>query len=180
MKRTVIVFGIISGLIVSGLMVFNTIGCYNNPNMDHSMWLGYLSMIIAFAFIFVGIKSYRDKQNNGSVTFGKAFLIGLYIALIGSTFYVVTWLFEYYLYMPDFMEKYTMYALKDAREHGASAKELAEKTAEMAKYTEMYKSPVFVVLFTYLEILPVGLLVALISALILKRKSQNPDVAIAN
>jgi hypothetical protein len=134
-------------------------------------------MVVAFAFMFVGIKNFRDKYNGGVVSFGKAFRIGLYIALIASTMYVLVWLVEYYFFVPDFMEKYTACTMRDARASGASEAELTEKAAEMAKFTEMYKNPVWVVLITYAEILPVGLLIALISALILKRKT--PAVATA-
>ncbi|RYD94383.1 MAG: DUF4199 domain-containing protein, partial [Sphingobacteriales bacterium] len=120
MKKNVIVFGLISGLIVTGLMLFSVMACYDNPDFEGNMILGYLSMIIAFAFLFVGIKNYRDKINGGYITFGRAFVIGLYITLIASTVYVVGWLIAYYQYIPDFMDKYTAHVLKDARESGAT------------------------------------------------------------
>jgi hypothetical protein len=177
MKKTVLVFGLIAGIIVTAMMLYSTISLSNHENFKANAVLGYASMVVAFAFMFVGIKNFRDKYNGGVVSFGKAFRIGLYIALIASTMYVLVWLVEYYFFVPDFMEKYTACTMRDARASGASEAELTEKAAEMAKFTEMYKNPVWVVLFTYAEILPVGLLIALISALILKRKT--PAVATA-
>lgn len=174
MKKNVMVFGLIAGLIVSTLMVLSMARCYNDPNLEHSMLIGYASMVLAFSFIFVGIKNYRDKYNNGLITFGKAFKIGALISLVASTIYVIVWLIDYYVFMPDFMDKYVAQALREAKADGASAAELAAKAKELASSQEMYKNPIMVVLFTYMEILPVGILISLVAALILKRKPDTP------
>jgi len=170
MKKVVIVYGSIAGLIVAVLMVIS-MGIYHKTgNIENGMLVGYTSMIIAFSLIFVGIKSYRDKHNAGAISFGKAFKVGLLITLIASTFYVVAWLINYYCFMPDFMEKYSAATINQLKADGASAEKIASETKEMAWFTENYKNPFFIVLFTYIEILPVGLLVSLIAALILKSK----------
>lgn len=173
MKKNVMVFGLIAGVIVSVLMVLSMMRCYNDPNLEHSMLIGYASMLLAFSFIFVGIKNYRDKYNDGLITFGKAFKIGALISLIASTIYVVVWLVDYYLFMPDFMDKYVAQALREVKTNGASSLELAKLSKELAFSQEMYKNPVMVVLSTYMEILPVGLLTSLVAALILRKKPIN-------
>ncbi len=137
------------------------------------MILSYATMLLAFSLVYVGIKNYRDKHKNGIISFGKAFKIGLYISLIASTIYVIVWLVDYYIFIPDFMDKYTTAVLNQTKAEGASQLDLDKKAAEMASYKEMYKNPLMVVLFTYAEILPVGLIVTLISALLLKRKNTN-------
>ena len=172
MKKNILVNGMISGVIIAVFMVVMTATCYKNEDFESSMVLGYAAMLLAFSFVFVGIKNYRDKFNNGYVTFGKAFTIGLYITLITSTVYVVVWLFDYYLFIPDFMDKYSAHVMREAVREGATQSELDKKAAEMVTYKEMYKNPLMIILMTYAEILPVGLLVSLISALILKRKSN--------
>ncbi|WP_439697498.1 DUF4199 domain-containing protein [Mucilaginibacter sp. AW1-7] len=173
MKKNVIVFGLIAGAIVSGLMAVTMAMCYANGHTNGSMYLGYATMLIAFSMIFVAVKNYRDKYNGGEITFGKGFMIGLYIALIASTCYVVSWLIIYYNFMPDFMERYATQVLAEAKAAGASAKELSDETAKMDSYKQMYKNPVFIMLFTYVEILPVGLVIAVVAALILKKKPTN-------
>jgi hypothetical protein len=172
MKKNVLVFGSISGIIVSIFMFVSMLFVSRN-GLDGSMLVGYASMLVAFSFIFVAIKNYRDKYNQGAVTFGKAFQIGILVALIGSTFYVITWSLEYHFLMPDFMEKYSQHMIDGLTKSGATQATIDAQVAEMAKYKEMYKNPVFFALLTYMEILPVGIVVTLAAALILKKKNTN-------
>ena len=179
MKRTVFVFGLFAGLIVAATMGIFMAICYKDPASSMgtgSMIIGFLSMIIAFSLIYVGVKNYRDKQLNGSISFGKAFQMGLLITFVASTIYVITWAILYKFVMPDFMDIYSAEMVRQAGEESAAAAQA--KADEMAKYKEMYKNPILFILFTYVEILPVGLLISLITALILKRKRAEPAMAV--
>lgn len=178
MKKIVIVNGLIAGLISASLIIISMAFFHDKGNLEGGMLFGYASMVLAFSLIFVAIVRYRNNYNNGVISFGKAFMIGLYITLIASTIYVVAWLIDYYVFIPDFAEKYAATILEKLKAGGASAAEIAKQTKEMDNFKEMYKNPVIVILYTYLEILPVGLLLSLVAALILKRKSK-PTVEIA-
>ncbi len=174
MKKVILTYGLIAGAIVAAFMVCSSYGCVSNGNYEASMLLGYTGMIVAFSFVFIGIKNYRDKQNDGVITFGQALKIGALISLIASTVYVGVWLIEYYCFFPDFMEKYAAGSLKKINAMGLSAAEVKSKTAEIMMYKNLYKSPIWVILLTYGEVLfPIGLFVPLISALILKRKTNK-------
>jgi Protein of unknown function (DUF4199) len=177
MKRNVWIFGTIAGLIITSYALYMVRECYTNPDMQANDVVGYAGMIAVFSLVFVGIKNYRDKYTGGIISFGHAFKTGLYITLIASGIYVVVWLIDYYIFVPDFLDKYIPHVLKEATRKGATEAELQEKAAEMANFKEMYKNPLFVVVVTFLEVFPVGLIVALISALILKRK---PKTTLAN
>jgi hypothetical protein len=179
MKRTVLIYGLIAGAVVSAFMATTMIATANDTlhcTSTVSMLIGYLGMLIAFTFIFVAVKSYRDKQNNGTISFGKALGIGLLIALIASTMYVVTWAIVYKNFMPDFMETYSANMIAEAKASYSGAA-LQKKIDELKKAKEMYATPLGFTLFTYAEILPVGILVSLVAALVLKRK--GPKVAMA-
>ncbi|MBD1391966.1 DUF4199 domain-containing protein [Mucilaginibacter glaciei] len=176
MKRNVIVFGLLSGALISTFTVITMAVCYRSPQFEGSMVMGFSAMLIAFSFIFVAVKNYRDKYNDGFVSFGKAFQIGLLISLIGSTMYVLAWATEYHFFMPDWMERYTAHSLQTLHASGKSANVIAEKTKEIKAMNESYKSPVIFTLYTYAEILPMGILVSLIAALILKRKSNTDKI----
>ena len=175
MKKNIIIYGLIAGIIVSILMLLsiNYISHVDGKvDYDTSLIIGYASMLIAFSLVFVGIRNYRDKYNGGIISFGKAFKIGIMMVLIASTIYVVAWLIDYYFFIPDFMEKYTAHSLDELKAGGASQMEIDKQTKEMANFARMYKNPFFNAMMTYVEILPVGLIVTLISSLILKRKAE--------
>ena len=167
MKKTIFVFGGIASLVL-GLYII----CFTFFNW-HSATVGYTGMVIAFSFIYVGVRNFRDKFNGGTISFGKAFRIGLGIALIGSTAYVIAWMIDYTWFIPDFMDKYAAHMIKDARDSGLTGVELDKKIAGVNQMKALYKSPVMVVLFTYLEILPVGIVISLLVGLILKRRTAR-------
>ena len=127
-------------------------------------------MILAFSLIYVGVRNFRNKNNNGVISFGKAFRIGLYITLIASTIYVGTWQVIYYGYARDFGKVYEESSLAKLKVSGVTEEVYAKKKAEMDSWVKMYDMPAYNVGMTYMEILPVGLLVSLITALILKKK----------
>lgn len=176
MKKIILTYGLISGIIVSGIMLvsMNYLShCKGNMDYNTSMVVGYASMLLAFSLVLVGVKQYRDKSNAGVISFGMAFRIGIFIVLIASTLYVLAWLVNYYFFMPDFIERYSAHMLEDMKAEGASASEIQKEAQEMASFAKMYRNPFFNALITYLEILPMGLIVTLISAFILKRRVQE-------
>jgi ABC-type sugar transport system permease subunit len=179
MKKNVLVFGLLYGLVVTVFMIYSSVNCYYNANFKSNEVVGYAGMLIAASFIYIGIKNYRDKFNNGVITFGKAFKIGLLITLVASTFYVLVWVIEYYVFLPDWMDKYCTHLITEAKTAGENQAKL-EKTNELVDtYKKIYSNPFYVVLATYVEVLPIGLIVSLICALILKRKSKTGRLATA-
>ncbi len=181
MRKNIWQYGVISGIILA-FGIFLTAAYHDQIDFDKSMYFGYAMMLLAFSLIFVGVKNYRDKYNGGSISFGRAFRIGLFITLIASTFYVASWLIDYYFFIPDFADKYAAHAIEKLKAGGASAAEISRQTIEMENFKTMYKNPFFNILLTYSEILPVGLLLSFISALVLKKKNagdrrqQNQEV----
>lgn len=184
MKRTILVFGLIAGLIVSAFMATSMIiaGCMAETNYALGMIIGFSSMLIAFSFVFVGIKSYRDKHLGGAITFGQGFLTGVIIAFIASTMYVITWAFVYNYFLPDFMDNFGDYMIKNIDTVGKTTVEIDaernEVTQSVAEMKEDYKSPVLFTWHTYKEIFPLGIVVALISAAILRRKPKDAEISV--
>ncbi len=171
MKNIIIKNGLISSAIVVLFMIVSTYLWKTDPEFKPTMVYGFSGMIIAFIFIFIGIKNYRDTVNNGLITFGKAFKIGFFIALFASTFYVLAWLILYYNFIPDFMDLYSKCIVDDAKAAGETATQIQAKLAEIDQMKEWYKNPIMIILLTFMEILPLGIVIALISALILKRNT---------
>ena len=164
MNNIILKNGLLGSSIVSALLISITMYMKSNPEKEVSMMVGFAGMLLAFFFVVKGIKQQRDV-NNGFISFGKAFLTGFWITLIISTIYVLVWLVILYNFFPNFAEHYTDMAIAKA-----SPDEVVKVTEEMNSFKEMYKNPIWVVLFTYMEILPLGIVFSLVSALILKKK----------
>ena len=171
MKKIVLIYGLIGGLIISVLM-WLTLGS-GQHDFENGELIGYTTMVVALSTIFFGVKAYRDKHLGGRITFGKAFLLGLYIALVASTLYVASWMLLSATTGDYFMVQYYEHAKQEMESSNMPAEEMNAKLEEMQQFAELYKNPIVKIGFTYLEILPVGLLVSLLVAAILKRKEAR-------
>jgi len=172
MGRIIAVYGAIAGVIV-------VIGMFINISFvaDHGamgMVAGYLSMLVALIFVFVGVKRYRDVNLGGVISFWKAVGVGLCIGLVASLFYIFGW--ELYMWRTGgtFMAEYIANSVADMRAAGKPAAEIAKFSSEMGALAEQYKNPLFRMALTLTEILPVALLVSIVSAALLRRSSFMP------
>ena len=174
MKRTVLIFGLISGAISSAMM-FLTLPLINRGtiNFENGEVIGYTSIFLSFLLVFFGIRSYRER-NGGSITFGRAFGVGILITLISCVFYVASWEIIYFNFMPDFLDKYSTAAITRLREKGASDAAIIAKKKEMDQMKAMYANPLMNVAMTFIEPFPVGLVVTLVSAGILRKRGTTP------
>lgn len=176
MKKSTIIYGLLAGLFVTTIMDIGMANIYDTDKQG-SMVFGYATMLVAFSLIFVSIKTYRDK-NDGLISFGKAFRIGLWISLIASTIYVMGWMIEYYVFFPDFYDKCEIHSLAKLKRTGASLSQINAKTQYYEQLKQSIRNPLVHALMTYLEILPVGLLVSLLAAGILKRRPGSGPVLV--
>jgi hypothetical protein len=172
MGRIIAVYGVISGVIVVLGMVINISVVSDHGAMG--MVAGYLSMLVALIFVFVGVKRYRDVHLGGVIGFGKAFGVGLGIGLVSALFYILGW--EVYMWRTGgtFMTDYIAQSIEDMRAAGKPAAEIARFSSEIGAMAEQYKNPLFRMALTLTEILPVALLVSLVSAALLRKSSFMP------
>ena len=173
MVKNVLIFGILLGVLVAGNMVYMVDQVCNNTEIQTDEVVGYAAMIVVFSLTFFGIRNYRNGKLNGFISFGQALKVGSLIVLVASTLYVVVWLFDYYLFVPQFIDQYTTHVLQNASRSGATDTELAHKTKQMVHLKEMYTNPVLIVLLSYSEVLPVGMAVAIVSSFLLKKKQKR-------
>lgn len=170
--RYALIYGGIAGAIVVAIIVAGV--ALDLPNHLQSEWLGYLVMLAALSLIFVGIKQYRDVECGGVVTFGRAFAVGLGIALVATLIYIVGWELFLATSKHDFMAQYSTGIIDKMREEGAAPAAIQAKAGEMREMAAMYKNPLFRIPITFVEIFPVGLLVALVSAALLRNPRLLP------
>jgi hypothetical protein len=175
MKKIVLIFGLISGAIACVLM-FATMLISDRIGFDRGVIVGYTTIILSFAMVFVGIRSYRENVGGGTITFGRAFAVGILITLISCVCYVVAWEILYYNFMPDFTDKYAAYMVAKAKAAGATAEAIQAQLDEVKKMKQILDNPFKNAAATFIEPFPVGLIITLISALILrKRKKSSPS-----
>jgi hypothetical protein len=113
------------------------------------------------------------------VSFGRAFAVGGLIVIVASACYAATWEVIYFKLSPDFSKKYAAYTIEKAKQSGESQAALDKTVAEMQKFTAMYQNPVYNAAITFLEPLPVGLVFALVSAGVLRRKRTGSGAPLA-
>jgi amino acid transporter len=177
-KKTVLTFGIISGVIVAVLMGVNTFFA-DRIGFDRAVLAGYTAMLVAFLLVFFGIKSYRDNVGNGEISFGRAFTVGILITLICCAFYVVSWEILYYTVLHDFPEKYGQYVMEKERASGATAEQMAAKLEEVKQMKALLDNPLSASALIFIsEPLPVGLIMTLISAAILRKRRKQVEVPV--
>jgi hypothetical protein len=176
MKKIVLTFGLLAGAILSAMLLV-TLPFIEAIGFDRAMIVGYTSMVLAFLLIFFGVRSYRDNVAGGSVRFGRAFAVGASIAAVASLCYVATWQVVYYNFTPDFLTKYQAHVLDRARLDGETAEAIAARKAEMDQFARWYQNPAFNAAVTFLEPLPVALIVSLVSAGVLSRRKRDSTAA---
>jgi hypothetical protein len=173
MTRTILIYGLISGLvIIAGILA--SIILVQGSGHHSSVWLGYLIMLVALSSILVGVRQHRDQALGGVIRFWTALGMGLGIALIASLAYVAVW--EVYLAVTHytFMDKYVDQILAAKRAAGVTGAAYEKLAAEMETMRVNYRNPLYRFATTFAEIFPVGLLIALITAALLRNPKFLP------
>ena len=179
MKKTALTFGLISGVMISVLMDSSLLLAHK-IGPGHSMVIGYTIMVASFLLIYFGIRSYRDNTLGGQISFGRAFTCGILIALITTVCYVATWEVLYFNFMPHFMDGYFAAQIHKVQASGFDPATTAAKVADIERSQRLYQNPFVNMAYTFMEPLPVGLIITLISAAVLRRKAPvEPAAAVA-
>ena len=175
MKKIVLTFGLISGAIMSASMTAIMVFAHQT-DPSRGMVIGYTMMVLSFLLVFFGIRSYRENVGNGYISFGRALGVGFLIMLISCACYVATWEVVYHKLMPDFTEKYMAQSIERVRASGKSPQEIDSEIQNMRSMMQLYNSNIFFnMAITFLEPLPVGVLMSLISAAILRKRRREEE-----
>lgn len=178
MRKIVMTFGLIAGAVLSVMMLM-TLPFQDQIGWDKGAIIGYTTMVLAFLMVFTGVKTYRDNVAGGSISFGRAFKVGILITLIASVCYTATWELIFYKLQPGIGDKYAAHMVEQAKQSGGSEAEIAAKTQKVASEMAMYRNPLVNVAMTMLEPLPVGLLFTLLAAGVLSRKRRAEGAVLA-
>ncbi|PIV33618.1 MAG: DUF4199 domain-containing protein [Lysobacterales bacterium CG02_land_8_20_14_3_00_62_12] len=174
MLRTILKYGVIAGLVVGGFELVTFTAFSGMPPLKYGMLIGYTTMLIALSAVFVGIKQHRDVDRGGVIGFWSALAIGLGISFIAGIFYVVAWEAVQAMTQMDFASAYSQAIIASEQANGASAEALAKLSADMEAFKVQYADPMFRLPMTFVEIFPVGVLVSLVSAALLRNSRFLP------
>ena len=174
MLRLITLYGIFAGLIVAIPMVWMMMTLTKDAAPGNGAFYGYLTMIVALTTVFIGIKHYRDKVLGGVIKFGPALLVGLGISAVASVVYVIGWEISLVFSDYDFADSYSKAMVEAARAKGLSPEEIQKASADAESFVTMYRNPLFRMPITFIEMFPVGVLISLISAAVLRNSRILP------
>jgi hypothetical protein len=167
-SRTILKYGIIAGLLVGVPLFTMTVTGGDHPTAPYSMLIGYSIMLIALSAVFLGIKQHRDSALGGVISFWSAFGLGLAISFVAGIFYVLAWESALAVTHMDFAGGYAKAIIAQQQAKGVSGAALAKLTADMEQFKAQYANPLYRLIMTFAEIFPVGVLVSLVSAALLR------------
>jgi hypothetical protein len=171
MKKDVWKYGLLSGLVLAIAMGL-TVPFEHHIKASYGMAVGYTIMVLSFLIVFVGVKHYRDTVCGGSITFGRAFSTGALMMLIACICYVAMWEVLSATVEKNFAHEYAASMVKHAQDSGLQGAALDAKIADAHQFEVMYSNPLYRMSMTMLEPLPVGLVMAVVTAGILRRKAE--------
>ncbi|WP_170110511.1 DUF4199 domain-containing protein [Flavilitoribacter nigricans] len=181
MKNVVYKYGLIAGgiQVIVGFGLMALLVKDGSSKAEYGELLGYTTMIVALSLIFFGIKAYRDEQLGGVITFGKAVQVGILITLVASVIYVAGWLLYYHLGSgQEMMDSYLEQQIANIQNSGRPEAVIQQEISEMQSFMELYEEqPLVMIGLTFLEIFPVGLIISLIAAVLLRKKEGQMAAA---
>jgi len=178
LKKTILTFGLISGVLSSVMMCATVPFLRDLEHGQKGLVIGYTTIVLAFLLVFFGIRSYRDNLAGGTITFGRAFGIGIGITLISCVFYVVTWEILYFNFLHGFMDTYFAHQIQKVQSTPGTPEAIQAKVASIRHGQQLYENPFVNALYTFVEPFPVGLFITLISAVTLRRKPQSQPTSL--
>lgn len=179
MKKTILTFGLISGVTASLLMLATLPFFKEFEHGNLGALVGYTAIVLVALIVFFGIRSYRDNVAGGAISFGRGFAVGLGISLISCVLYVATWEVIYFRFMPGSMDSYFARLVEKAQASGGTEAQIKAKVAEIRQQQQMYENPLVNSLYTFIEPFPVDLLVTVISAAVLRKRPKPGAQAIS-
>ena len=179
MKKTILTFGLISGVLASVLMLATIPFFKYFEHGNLGMIVGYTAIVLVALLVYFGIRSYRDNIAGGVITFGRGFMIGLGITLISCVIYVISWEIIYFNFMQGSMDGYFARMVQQAQSGPGTPEVIAAKVAAIRHSQQLYENPFVNALYTFIEPFPVDLVITLISAAILRRKPGPQPTSLA-
>jgi hypothetical protein len=169
MRKTVLIFGLVSAALYAAMMLA-TFPLIDAIGIDKTDLIGYTTIVLAALLVFFGIRSYRETAGEGRVTFARAFLVGVLITLVASLCDVAAFQAAYFKLMPQLGEKYAACMVERVRVAGGSPQKIEEAAKQAETLKRLWDDPLTNAALAFAEPFPIGLLAAAVSAAILRKR----------
>ena len=168
MKKSILRYGLYSFL--TALILFLSALVFGKGlSFETQTVLGYVSIVASLTFVFFGIKHFRDKENNGVISFGKALGAGMLITLFAALgFAIIDYVYTAYI-NPDFIGEFTANSIANL-EKTLSGEELIKAKEDLNNQMKSMGSSSALALFMFAIVTVIGFIISLLSSLFLQRK----------
>lgn len=173
MNNIVLKYGLISGAILVAMVCTMMLMIGDSNNFERGELMGYAFFIAAFSMVFFGIREYRDKKQGGIINFNMAFRIGILITFMASVIYAIGWMLYFKFIDDSFIERYTSYMSEKIHAAGKSPAETEKELTAFKASIENYRNPLVMIMNTFLEVFPIGLIITVLCAMIMKRRGEE-------
>ena len=174
MLRYILIYGVIAGLVVGVPLSVMTLSMSGHAMMQYGMLIGYLTMLIALSAVFIAIKRHRDVDLGGVIRFWPALALGLGVSVVAGVIYVIAWEVSCAIAHADFAGAYARATIAQQQAKGVSGAALERVRAEMEQFKVQYANPLYRWPMTFAEVFPVGVIVSLVSAALLRNSRFMP------
>lgn len=176
MLGIILIYGLIGAVIAGGPLLWGmlTFDVNSGQMPENGALIGYATILVALTGVFLGVKHYRDKVKGGVIKFVPALSVGLGISAVASLGWVVAWEISLAMTKFDFVAAYYGAMIEQAQADGATAEKIAQMRTEQEGFASMYANPVIRMGITFVEMFPIGVVISLISAALLRNSRFLP------
>ncbi len=165
MSKFILKYGLIGGLLAAaGLLPFSFFDS-NAPDYDLGEIVGWTSMIIGNGVIVLAMLAYRKQYPKESFSFAKGMKLGLGIAAIAASIFVVFDTFYVTVINPDFFEQYSAYEVQKMVDANVAQAEIDAAAAEMSAYSGPSGVAILETIM-FVSVFLIGLVVTIIASLV--------------
>lgn len=180
MRKTVLANGLAAGALLSVMFVATNyfIEEKNNPSLAST--IGNILLMASLSMVFFAIRNVRDKVNKGHISFNMAFRAALLVILTATLFYTVTKSTYAFVIDKGYVERSIERTIQAETQSISSSKELkeAEKQKKIEAFTSNMndlRTPYAFVITSVLEFFPMGLVISILCAALMKRPEVSPS-----
>lgn len=172
MKKTILRYGLAASLVILVLAAINLFVVAKIADYTIQEVAGYLTITLSMIFVFFGIRHYRDRYNNGLLTFGEGLKTGFLITLLPSLCFGLFDLLYTEILNPSWKDDYYRHYAEKLRA-SLPADQLDAELGKLASQRQLFDQPLMLFGLMFLTVFIIGMIVTIIASLSLRRNRAS-------